>query len=353
MRRGSCAVALASALTSLVVADAASAQQKGPAQSSSQFTLRREEAGGADGTIARSRARAGDCAGAMPAFDAAIERTIEPSLRRDRGLCHEKLGHVYPAIDDYRAYLTARPEANDADQIRERLARLEEQTGQGGPSAASVKEGSSSSGGSASASASTSTSGSATADKDYDAYLAQEKLADAAEISPLRYGSGWIVGPFVQIPTKYFSLSGGGFGPSPTGYALGATFRYATGSLFTVVTELGYAGIGTQGEVTAQSGVLTYLGFELRFPFSKYASDQIFTGAGVGFQRFVVGDTANGADIVPLRGRLGYRHVFGPSIGLDIGADVGVGIVEVPDGGSAQFFKTGSVGGAVAFLVAF
>src|SRR5258708_900192 len=86
--------------------------------SSSQFTLRREEAGGPDASVARGRARAGDCAGALPAFDAAIRLTIEPTLRRDRGLCHEKLGDPFPAIEDYRAYLTARPDAPDADQIR-------------------------------------------------------------------------------------------------------------------------------------------------------------------------------------------------------------------------------------------
>ena len=60
---------------------------------------------------ARARARAGDCAGALPAFDAAIRVTIEPTLRRDRGLCHEKLGDPFPAIEDYRAYLVARADA--------------------------------------------------------------------------------------------------------------------------------------------------------------------------------------------------------------------------------------------------
>ncbi|HEY8078828.1 MAG TPA: tetratricopeptide repeat protein, partial [Labilithrix sp.] len=310
-------------------------------------------------TVARSRARAGDCAGALPAFDAAIARTIEPTLRRDRGLCHEKLGDNYPAIDDYRAYLTARPEANDADQIRERLGRLEEQTGQGGPSAASVKQGDASSSGSVSASASASTSGSgsasarAAADKDYDSYLAQEKLADAAETSPLRYGTGWVIGPFVQIPTKIFSLSGQGFAPDATGYAVGATIRYSTGPLLSVITELGYAGIGTQGDATALGGVLAFLGGELRFPFSKYASDQIFAGGGLGFQRYVLSETNSGVDLVPIRARLGYRHVFGPSIGLDIGADLGLNMLAIPDSGDTQVFKSGEIGGAVAFLVAF
>src|SRR5687767_5687650 len=113
----------------LAAAQAAKPAPHGPARSSSQFTLRREDAGGADASVARSRARAGDCQGALAGFDAAINHTIEPTLRRDRGLCHEKLGHPFPAIDDYRAYLTARPDAPDSDQIRQRLAALEEQQG--------------------------------------------------------------------------------------------------------------------------------------------------------------------------------------------------------------------------------
>jgi hypothetical protein len=331
-------------------ADPAFAQQpKGPppgaARSSSQFTLRREEAGGPDATVARSRARAGDCAGALPAFDAAIKNTIEPSLRRDRGLCHEKLGDTYPAIEDYRAYLTARPEANDADQIRERLAHLEEQTGQGGPSAQQVKESNASAGGATRAQA----------DKNYDEYLAQEKLADAAETSPLRNGSGWIIGPFLQIPTKFFFLSGTGTLSDSTGYAVGATFRYATGPIFTLISELGYAGIGTSGAATAAGGVTLFLGGELRFPFSRYASDQIYAGAGVGFQRYVIKDANTGFDFVPLRIRAGYRHVFGPAVALEIGPDLALNVLAIPDGGggSTQVMKSGTIGGALAFLVAF
>ncbi|HVJ93924.1 MAG TPA: hypothetical protein VM580_29245, partial [Labilithrix sp.] len=94
----------------LLAASSAQAQPKSPgaspARSSSQFTLRREEAGGAAAQTARARARAGDCAAALPLFDAAIRSTIEPTLRRDRGLCHQNLGNAFPAMDDYRAYLT-------------------------------------------------------------------------------------------------------------------------------------------------------------------------------------------------------------------------------------------------------
>jgi hypothetical protein len=83
---------------------------------------------------ARARARSGDCKGALDAFDTAIMYWQDPTLRRDRGLCHEQLGNPYPAIQDYRAYLTGAPQAPDYDQIRDRLNRLEGSYGQGEPS---------------------------------------------------------------------------------------------------------------------------------------------------------------------------------------------------------------------------
>src|SRR5262245_9221853 len=110
-----------------------------PNRSNSQFTLRREEAGAADATLARQHVRTGDCARALNAFDSAIRSSSDPTLRRDRGLCHEKLGHPYPAIDDLRAYLTERPEAPDADQIRQHLSQLEAQVAGSRPTRAAVQ----------------------------------------------------------------------------------------------------------------------------------------------------------------------------------------------------------------------
>src|SRR5450755_3985430 len=71
--------------------------------------------------LARSRAAAGDCKSALDAFDAALEASIDPELHRDRGICHEKLGNAFPAMEDYRFYLTARPTAQDADRIHDRF----------------------------------------------------------------------------------------------------------------------------------------------------------------------------------------------------------------------------------------
>lgn len=342
---------------------------KGKQGSNGQFSLRREEAGGAEGVAARNKARAGDCEGALPLFDAALRTAIEPTLNRDRGLCHEKLGHPYPAIDDYRAYLTARPDGNDADQIRERLARLEEQTGQGGPSSRAVKDKEESAGASAAAEASVgegkaeasasiggsaSTAGGGKRRRDeptasgrsYDEYVAQEKTADAAESSALRYGEGFVLGPYLHIP-RYFFVSGS---TSDMAYSVGARAGYSTSSSLMLVAEVGYAAIGTSGRNTSAGGPLFMLGAELRIPISRYASDQILLGAGLGFERYVVSGTRVGVDYFPARLKLGYRHVFGPALALDIGADGGPAYGK-PDDVDGEI--VGIVGGSAAFLIAF
>lgn len=349
--RGSRALASLTCFALLFATEIAAAQSKPPAKSSSQYTLRRDEAGGNDAAAARSRARSGDCAGALPSFDAAIRVSLEPTLRRDRGLCHEKLGHPYPAIEDYRAYLVAVPEANDADQIRQRLAALEAQVGIGGPpeEAAGEKPGgagvdasaSTASGeGSASASASFSLTGGASAsssssgkrsnvigpragepERSYDYYRNEEKLSDTAEESPLRRGSGMILGAVI-LPYRVLWLSSeaGGSSVSREGYAIAASLRYSFGANVTMMGEVGYAGYGTVGRSSATGGIQTLLGIEARIPISKFAADLILLGGGVGYER-LSSNVAN-SDLafngLAGRGRFGYRHVFGPSFGLDV-----------------------------------
>ena len=345
----------------------------GPSKSSSQFTLRREAAGGGDASVARTRARAGDCAGALPAFDAAINVTIEPTLRRDRGLCHEKLGHPFPAIDDYRAYLSARPDAPDADQIRERLARLEEQVGVGAQSAASFQERDESlhaggsfsqgtQGGKVSGSSGSSGSSSPRArarredavlgakpgeqERGYDYYAAREQIADAADSSPLRFGTGWIVGPFMMVP-RYFVGSGV---QKSLAFAVGATFRYAWSSSLTFISEIGYAGIGESGQPSSSGGPLLFAGFEVRLPLDTWATNNIILGVGPGYEHYTVAGTKAAANVLAGRGRLGYRHVFGPTIGLEITADGGPAFIKA-DGGDGQV--VGVVGGALALVIGF
>lgn len=86
------------------------------------------------GDMARERARQGDCAGALELFDQALrsstdltlDRRVVVRLYRDRGMCREKLAEPYPAIEDYRAYLTYQPDAPDADEVRARMTRLQD-----------------------------------------------------------------------------------------------------------------------------------------------------------------------------------------------------------------------------------
>lgn len=332
------------------------AQQKPARPQPSQFTLRRDEAGGPEAQLARDRARAGDCGAALPSFDTAIRATIEPTLRRDRGLCHEKLGHPFPAMEDYRAYLIARPEAPDAEQVRQRLSALEEQTGTGGPSdqskakepasaRASVSIGDSASA-SASTSASASASGSASGSTDYEHVAAQEKLADEAEASPLRSGTGVVLGPFVHIPRYYLGENAS----NDFGYGVGATLRYSTGPMLSVISEIGYAGIGTSGAASGQAGPLLLGGVELRIPVTRFAGDHILLRGGFGYERYVVSGTRAVNNNLLGRFGLGFRHVFGPSIGIEVLVDGGPAYV-IPEIGEDRFNAV--LGGSVAFVVGF
>jgi len=369
---------VASSIFFAVVLAGAVAEAAPPSRSSTQFTLRREEAGGADANTARQRARAGDCAGALPAFDAAIRITIEPTLRRDRGLCHERLNDPYPAIDDYRAYLTARPDAPDADQIRDRLSRLEEQVGVGGPSSQQVKNqddpasyeasGNASlslgpGGASASSSSSSSSSrrrrrGSALGpqagerERGFDYYAGQEKLADMADESPLRHGTGWVLGPFLNMP-RYFTKLGDNLGNGPDlFFGTGLAIRYAWSPRWTFLSEIGYAGVIERGE--SAGGVLTFVGVEYRAPLDHYATNQLFVGGGLGYERYATAaENSIALNMLLGRARFGYRHVFGPSVALELGLDGGPAYLFATANGVTADDSVMMIGGAFAFVVGF
>jgi regulator of sirC expression with transglutaminase-like and TPR domain len=49
---------------------------------------------------------------------------------RDRGLIFAQLEYLRPAIEDMQAYLSAQPDASDAEEIREHIATLENQVRQ-------------------------------------------------------------------------------------------------------------------------------------------------------------------------------------------------------------------------------
>lgn len=329
------AIALARALASDPAAAQAAKPPASPKGSNSQFMLHREEAGGADGQQARARARAGDCAGALGSFDAAIRHAIDPSLRRDRGLCHEKLQHPYPAIEDYRAYLAERPDAPDAEGIRQRLAALEGTAASANVETAENPELASGEaelaiGGTSTAAGNKEKSskkretllGPKEGDKvhSYDYYAEQEKKADAAANSPLRSGQGIIVGAFGNMPRVFF---GGDTLDSEIGYAFGGTLRYSANAMVTVLGEFAYAGLGTSGAVSSLNGPLLAGGVELRFPVSRWADNHILLRALAGYERLTTEGSRLGIDVFAPRVAAGFRHVFGTSLGLEVLADGG------------------------------
>ncbi len=357
---------VATALTLLVTraADAGAADK--PEHAESPLNLRHNQGGGADAALARSRVRAGDCDGALTLFDRAIRTSIEPTLWRDRGLCHEKLGHPFPAADDYRAYLVARPNAADAEQIRERLDHLETETaarrfatatkgdalGEGYVESTreSVSLGATASITSRADGPSKGESTPQVQQKEgqsYDDFVAQEKAVDDARSSPLRSGRGFIVGAFLHIPRYFFS----GGEASDLAYAFGATVRYATGPRYALVSEVGLSSVGTSGEASQRSGPLVFLGGEARFDLTKLASNQLVFGGGLAFESLTTAGTQVAQRMLEARLRGGLRHLLGPSVGLDLMLDGGPAYRWVSSGSDSDFLYV--LGGSVALLVGF
>jgi hypothetical protein len=337
-------------VTSVVVADVAHAQPAEDAPSPRNYkpqplNLRKQELGPAAYTTqARARVKAGDCAGALPAFDRAIDTSTEdPTLYRDRGLCHEQLGHPYPAIDDFRAYLTAVPDAKDAPTIRDHLARLEDATSGRAPSAdnddtnvPAVQ---------ADASASVSVDGaSASADgksRDKVDYYPDEDPLN----TPLRRGKGFAVAPFFSEHKFFFSDSS--FGDSNTwSETVGAQVRYSAGPVASLLVEVGYEhfNASTSDQPFIMAGLTSELGVELRFPLSPDYDNQWFLVPAIGYEHIAFTPTnptfpsVSTNAIIP-RVRVGYRHLFESAAGLDFSIDLGESKWFVPSGdtGGASF----------------
>jgi hypothetical protein len=305
---------------------------------------------------ARALAAKGNCAAALEAFDRALHSSIDVSIRRDRGLCHEQLGDPFPAMDDYRAYLVALPDAPDADEIRERLERLETQTGVGGPSPngpASTKSAEEVPDEPADL------TGPLTSDdgkgkpskrnpgKSYDQEEASYHKYDDAVTSPLRLGTGGIFGAYGD------GRSASGIG----GYEVGASVRWSFSQGSTLYGQIGYVsyqsnqGIalltGAESGIDA-GGVGLGVGYEFRIRLDQYMTNAILIGALVEYQR--VNDSILGpGNLFIAQGRVGYRHVFGHGFGLEFLADLGRVIAIAPDviGDGMDY------GGTLAFLFGF
>jgi len=295
------------------------------------------------GDAAEQRMRSGDCAGALDAFDAALRTSRAPQLYRDRGACHEKLGQPYPAIDDYRAYLTARPNAPDAEGIRARVAELEAQVGivrrgEAGVSDRSGADVSTSIGGETDLG--TPTGGTSA----LEALERSEQLESQADDSPLRRGHGFIIG--LAIGGRYFASSSLG-----AAELAGIELRYSLSRVSTLLLEPSLTHVNGGGTVSALSGPGILGGYEARIPFNGRVSDALLLGATFRFESLSESNGYVFAVFEP-EGRVGYRHVFGPALGLEAVLDGGAAfatISGVANSGTTQAL----VGGHVAVLLGF
>jgi hypothetical protein len=318
---------------------------QGPAQGSSQGDALPPSAQFSSsnaGDLAETRMKAGDCAGALDAFDAALRTSTQPELRRDRGVCHEKLGHPYPAIEDYRAYLTQAPNAPDADTIRARVAALETQVGIVKPGQAGVSD---QSGAAITTSIGGDTDlGGSNAKGSMDALEAGEQLEAQADSSPLRRGHGLILG--LVLGGRYFGNSS--FGGSELA---GVDLRYSFSRMSTILLDVSIGYVNGTGTVTSLTGPGVMGGYEARIPLNARVDDALLLGASFRYESLSESSGFVFAVLEP-EGHFGYRHVFGPSLGLEFAFDGGAAFASVT--GLANSSTTEALlGGHVALLLGF
>lgn len=306
--------------------------------------------------MGRSSARAGDCATALDHFDRAISVHPDPAVVRDRGLCHDKLNHPYPAIKDLRAYLAERPDAPDSDQIRGRLGALESSVG-------ISKEDNK---GDSEKVADTPAQRAA-----LENLIDEERLSDDAATSPLRRASGFSLGVYGGMRTYFGSGKGsikpdGSTTPQVNGffdtghsddlnYEVGFTGRYAVGAYFDLLAQGGLVNTGKVGSSSAASGPGFLLAGQLRIPFGKYSSDQLLVAVGPGYERYSNKLTAT-ASVINFTGRLGYRHVFGHNLGLEFAGYGGLAhfsFVDAPGPANINDVNVGILGLQLNLLLGF
>jgi Tetratricopeptide repeat len=297
------------------------------------------------GDLAEQRMHAGDCAGALDAFDAALQNSVDPQLHRDRGMCHEKLGQPFPAIDDYRLYLTQRPNAPDADAIRARVTALETQVGIVKPGEAGVSD-------QTGAAVTTSiggetdlgepTSGGTTAGQ--ESIEKNEQLESQADASSLRRGHGLILG--LVVGGRYFTSSS--LGGAELG---GVDLRYSFSRVSTVLVELSIGHVNGGGTVNALSGPGIMGGYEARIALNSRVSDALLLGATFRYESLSESNGYVYALLEP-EGRFGYRHVFGPALGVEAVVDGGVAFAS-ETGIASSNTTQGLVGGHVGVLIGF
>lgn len=296
------------------------------------FTLSRHVTSAAE-DAARAKFAAGDCKAAIDLFDQAVLHSADPLLRRDRGLCHERLGHVFPAIDDFRAYLSTVPHAKDADDIQARLAKLEGHD----PPPPEVKQ---------EDQPEQEDKSKPSAGKTMYQVEAEERRLGEAEDSPLRKGTGFVLGAYFGLRTvaqpdaSYWGFS------QRTGIKLG----WSAIRLNTFYIEAGLHWVDAD-KPSGASGPEALIGWELRLPIDAYASHQILLGAGMGYERFVVNGTNAASSCISWRGKAGYRFAIGPGFGMELTFDAGPLLAFSERDGSSWALL--NLGGTFALAVGF
>jgi hypothetical protein len=287
---------------------------------------------------ARARMRNGDCAGALDLFDQALASSIDPTLHRDRGLCHERLGDPYPAMDDFRAYLSDAADATDADDIRQRLARIEMDVYHHSSAPTDTPADANTSGAeTASVTVTPGTERGTTRDE------LEEVEHDHDELqSPLRAGNGVSLAPF--FAEHKWVAPGSSFGDSTTwSESVGVQFRYSFGPQSALVVEAGYETFNsTQGATI--SGLTSLVGYELRVPLDVRYDNQLLLGAGMGFGYLVFASKDASATSESAWGfiptvRVGWRHLLTKSVGFDLTLGGGVSTKALSQSGG---FVTGT-----------
>lgn len=310
-------------LAALWVPASAHAQDKPKYQPVTDFRLSRASLAEKLAAAGRQSAAAGNCKRALDLFDQALRTSMDPLVVRDRGKCHDKEGNVRPAIDDYRAYLAAHPDAPDTDAINERLMALDAQyaatDGKKRDPFASTAAGAAS----VDRGARNRDGGGDAADHDhkrnYDNEVTHAQLTDEAYTSSLRRGKGGALG----LQLGYRSLVGNNV-QTLGGYLVGVSGRYAFSESVSGIAELGYGAYGASGSISHYPVVIGFLGAEGRFPLDAFATHQIFAGGGLGIEHSI-GNTSNDRTYygVP-RGRVGYRYLLASTVGIEAGLDAGL-----------------------------
>ena len=255
-----------------------------------------------------------------------IAASPDPTLRRDRGACHDKLDQPYPAVEDYRAYLTAQPDAGDADSVNERLETLEREIRE---AAAAADADAGADGGAVYHEPVRAMGG----EPARSAWLAVDEddsakagAAPEARIGPLRRGRGFSLGPVLSL--HKWQTSGLSFDDAQTwAESVGLAFRYSFGETTALLVEAGYEHFNTTGSGAAE-GFTSQVALEFRFPLDPAFDNQLTLAPGLGFEHIelqsdVASVSATSAGAIVPRLRFGWRHMLGASVALDVAFDLG------------------------------